>query len=69
MATALLARSQLELGELEQACLAGAEAIDLAVRLRSRRALAGISDLQQRLEPYHRERPVREFTEHAATFL
>jgi hypothetical protein len=69
MATALLARSQLEQGELEQACLAGAEAIDLAVRLKSRRALAGISDLQERLELHHRERPVREFTEHAATLL
>jgi transcriptional regulator with XRE-family HTH domain len=69
MATALLARSQLERGELEQACLAGAEAIDLVVRLKSRRALAGISDLQQRLEPHHRERPVREFTEHAAALL
>jgi transcriptional regulator with XRE-family HTH domain len=69
MATALLARSDLERGELEQACLAGAEAIDLAVRLKSRRALAGISDLQQRLEPHHRERPVREFAEHAATLL
>ena len=69
MATALLARSDLERGELEQACLAGAEAIDLAVRLKSRRALAGISDLQQRLEPHHRERPVREFTEHAAALL
>jgi transcriptional regulator with XRE-family HTH domain len=69
MATALLARCDLERGELEQACSAGAEAIDLAVRLKSRRALAGISDLQQRLEPHHRERPVREFTEHAATLL
>ena len=69
MATALLARSDLERGELEQACLAGVEAIDLAVRLKSRRALAGISDLQQRLEPHHRERPVREFTQHAATLL
>jgi hypothetical protein len=69
MATALLARCDLERGELEQACLAGAEAIDLAVRLKSRRALAGISDLQQRLEPHQRERPVREFTEHAAALL
>jgi hypothetical protein len=69
MATALMARSDLERGELEQACLVGVEAIDLAVRLKSRRALAGISDLQQRLEPHHRERPVREFTEHAAALL
>ena len=69
MATTLLARCNLERGELEQACLAGVEAIDLAVRLKSRRALAGVSDLQQRLEPHHRERPVREFTEHAATLL
>jgi hypothetical protein len=69
MATTLLARSHLERGDLEQACLAGVEAIDLAVRLKSRRALAGISDLQQCLEPHHRERPVREFTEHAAALL
>jgi tetratricopeptide (TPR) repeat protein len=69
MATTLLARSDLERGELEQACLAGVEAIDLAVRLKSRRTLAGVSDLQQRLEPHHRERPVREFTEHAAALL
>jgi hypothetical protein len=41
----------------------------LAVRLKSRRALAGISNLQQRLEPHHRERPVREFTDHAAALL
>jgi hypothetical protein len=69
MATTLLARCDLERGELEQACLAGVKAIDLAVRLKSRRALAGVSDLQQRLEPHHRERPVREFQEHAAALL
>jgi tetratricopeptide (TPR) repeat protein len=69
MATTLLARCDLERGELEQACLAGVKAIDLAVRLKSRRALAGVSDLQQCLEPHHRERPVREFQEHAAALL
>ena len=67
MATALLARSYLDQGELEQACLVGGDAVSLAVALKSRRTLASIADLTSRLEP--QEPATREFTEKAAALL
>ena len=67
MATALLARSYLDQGELEQACLIGEDAVALAEALKSRRTLASIADLTSRMEP--REQAAREFTEKAVALL
>jgi hypothetical protein len=67
MATAMLARSYLDQGELEQACLVGEDAVTLTMALKSRRTLASIADLTSRMKP--REQAAREFTEKAAALL
>src|SRR5207244_2232472 len=66
--TALLATTYVD-SDLDQACAVGAEAIDLASGLQSRRSIRYIQDLQRRLD-IHRDEPiVRRFNEQAADFM
>jgi hypothetical protein len=57
----LLATSQVQLREVEQACHTGTKAVELLGTLRSNRGAEYLDDLQQRLEPYRDEPAVREF--------
>ncbi|MBV9024570.1 MAG: regulator [Streptomycetaceae bacterium] len=62
----VLATARLGLGEVEQACALGTEAMQQAAEMRSMRALEYVRDLGRRLE-VHRDAPaVRTFHEHAA---
>jgi tetratricopeptide (TPR) repeat protein len=62
----VLATARLGLGEVEQACALGMEAMQQAAEMRSTRALEYVRDLGRRLE-VHRDAPaVRAFHEHAA---
>ncbi|AZK94719.1 MULTISPECIES: hypothetical protein [Streptomyces] len=58
---ALLATAQVQQREVEQACHSGTRALELLGTLRSSRGAEYLDDLQQRLEPYADEAPVREF--------
>ncbi|MFE0423178.1 transcriptional regulator [Streptomyces sp. NPDC058953] len=58
---ALLATAQVQQREVEQACHSGTRALELLGTLRSSRGTEYLEDLQQRLEPYAEEPPVREF--------
>ncbi|MEU3603825.1 transcriptional regulator [Streptomyces sp. NPDC006798] len=58
---ALLATAQVQQREVEQACHSGTRALELLGTLRSSRGAEYLDDLQQRLEPYADEPPVREF--------
>ncbi|MFJ8230709.1 transcriptional regulator [Streptomyces sp. NPDC094448] len=58
---ALLATAQVQQREVEQACHSGTRALELLGTLRSSRGTEYLDDLQQRLEPYADEAPVREF--------
>ncbi|QDY77396.1 transcriptional regulator [Streptomyces qinzhouensis] len=58
---ALLATAQVQQREVEQACHSGTRALELLGTLRSSRGTEYLEDLQQRLEPYAEEAPVREF--------
>ncbi|MGV9315589.1 transcriptional regulator [Streptomyces sp. NPDC003691] len=58
---ALLATALVQQREVEQACQSGTRALELLGTLRSSRGAEYLDDLQQRLEPYADEPPVREF--------
>ncbi|GHH74499.1 hypothetical protein GCM10018793_15870 [Streptomyces sulfonofaciens] len=62
----VLATARLGLGELEQACLLGAEAAQQAADMRSVRALEYVRDFERRLEPYRDAAPVRGYRERVA---
>lgn len=62
----VLAASRLGLGEVEQACSLGAEALHLAVEMRSVRAVEYVRDFCRRLEPYRDTAAARSFHERAA---
>ncbi|BAC73723.1 MULTISPECIES: hypothetical protein [Streptomyces] len=55
----VLATARLGLGELDQACLLGAEAAGQAAEMRSVRAIEYVRDFERRLEPYRDAAPVR----------
>lgn len=55
----VLATARLGLGDLEQACLLGAEAAQAAGEMRSARAHEYVRDFERRLEPYRDATPVR----------
>ncbi|MFE4643708.1 transcriptional regulator [Streptomyces sp. NPDC056730] len=57
----LLATSQVQQREVEEACRTGTRAAELLGALRSSRGAEYLDDLQQRLEPYANEPAVREF--------
>ncbi|GAA3442010.1 hypothetical protein [Planomonospora venezuelensis] len=59
----LLAAGLLRTGEVEEACTAAGEALDLAGGLQSVRTRSYVTDLRERLEPYAAEPRVRELTE------
>jgi hypothetical protein len=62
----VLATARLGLGELEQACLLGAEAAQQAADMRSVRAHEYLRDFERRLEPYRDAPPVRGYRERIA---
>ncbi|MFF5030136.1 regulator [Streptomyces collinus] len=62
----VLATARLGLGELDQACLLGAEAARQAVEMRSVRAFEYVKDFERRLEPYKDAAPVRGYREKVA---
>ncbi|GHJ38113.1 regulator [Streptomyces sp. TS71-3] len=62
----VLATARLGLGELEQACLLGAEAAQHAADMRSVRAHEYVRDFERRLEPYRDAAPVRGYRERVA---
>ncbi|MEU7133952.1 regulator [Streptomyces sp. NPDC046261] len=62
----VLASARLGLGELEQACLLGAEAAQQAADMRSVRALEYVRDFERRLEPYRDAAAVRAYREKVA---
>ncbi|WBB71988.1 XRE family transcriptional regulator [Micromonospora sp. WMMD1128] len=59
---ALLASIQAQQGEVERACITGAEALSLTTQLRSARAVRYLRDLQTHLAPRRRLPTVRHFT-------
>ncbi|WP_419994297.1 regulator [Streptomyces boninensis] len=62
----VLASARLGLGELEQACVLGAEAAQQASEMRSARAREYVKDFERRLEPYRDAAPVRGYRERVA---
>jgi len=62
----VLASARLGLGELDQACLLGAEAAGQAVEMRSVRAVEYVKDFERRLEPYKDAAPVRGYRDKVA---
>ncbi|MFM9367487.1 regulator [Streptomyces sp. Da 82-17] len=62
----VLATARLGLGELDQACVLGAEAAQQASEMRSARALEYVRDFERRLEPYRDAMPVRGYRERVA---
>ncbi|MBI1758044.1 MAG: transcriptional regulator [Actinobacteria bacterium] len=62
-----LASAQVAMGEMEAGCATAAEGVTLAQRGRSPRSLAAARELRRRLEPWRRERPVRELDDVLAT--
>jgi hypothetical protein len=58
----LLASAHIQSGELEEACVAGKEALSLAGGLRSARTRSYATDLRKRLEPYKKEPGVASLT-------
>jgi hypothetical protein len=65
--TALIASVHADLGNLDQACATGHEAITLTTQLRSRRAVRRITDITRRLANHHDNPAVKELTDHANT--
>ncbi|MFW6689985.1 hypothetical protein [Streptomyces sp. MAR4 CNX-425] len=59
----VLATARLGLGEVEQACVLGAEAAQQAAEMRSARAAEYVRDFERRLEPYRDAPPVRAYRE------
>ncbi|MFD3607572.1 regulator [Streptomyces atroolivaceus] len=62
----VLACSRLGLGELDQACLLGAEAAQQAVEMRSVRATEYVREFEHRLEPYRDAVAVRGYRDRVA---
>ncbi|MFI9624376.1 regulator [Streptomyces sp. NPDC052042] len=62
----VLACARLALGELDQACLLGAEAAQQAMEMRSARAMEYVRDFERRLEPYRDAAAVRGYRERVA---
>ncbi|MFJ1552938.1 regulator [Streptomyces mirabilis] len=62
----VLASARLGLGELDQACLLGAEAAGQAAEMRSVRAVEYVRDFERRLEPYRDAAPVRGYQDRVA---
>lgn len=62
----VLATARLGLGELDQACLLGAEAAQQAAEMRSVRATEYVQDFERRLEPYGDAAAVRGYRERVA---
>ncbi|MEW1724142.1 regulator [Streptomyces sp. NPDC093109] len=62
----VLACGRLGLGELDQACLLGAEAAQQAAEMRSARAVEYVRDFERRLEPYRDAAAVRGYRERVA---
>ncbi|MFG3098935.1 regulator [Streptomyces sp. NPDC048182] len=62
----VLATARLGLGELDQACLLGADAAGQAAEMRSARATEYVRDFERRLEPYRDAAPVRGYREKVA---
>lgn len=62
----VLASARLGLGELDQACLLGAEAAGQAAEMRSARAVEYVRDFEKRLEPYRDAAPVRGYRDKVA---
>ncbi|GAA1170504.1 hypothetical protein GCM10009654_29660 [Streptomyces hebeiensis] len=63
----VLACARLGLGELDQACLLGAEAAQQATEMRSVRAVEYVRDFERRLEPYRDAAAVRNYRDRVAT--
>ncbi|MFJ2212464.1 regulator [Streptomyces sp. NPDC101062] len=62
----VLACGRLGLGELDQACLLGAEAAQQAAEMRSARAVEYVRDFERRLEPYRDATAVRNYRDRVA---
>ncbi|MDG4838320.1 helix-turn-helix transcriptional regulator [Micromonospora sp. WMMD967] len=62
--TALLASSLAAAGRIDEACVAGREAVDHAAKTASHRCLQRVVEVQADLEPYRCELEVREFGEY-----
>ncbi|MCX5313531.1 collagen-like protein [Streptomyces sp. NBC_00154] len=62
----VLASARLGLGELDQACLLGAEAAQQAAEMRSMRATEYVREFERRLEPYRDAAAVRGYRERVA---
>ncbi|GAA3478934.1 regulator [Streptomyces yanii] len=62
----VLASARLGLGELDQACLLGAEAAQQAAEMRSVRATEYVRDFERRLEPYREAAAVRGYRDRVA---
>ncbi|MEV0281816.1 regulator [Streptomyces sp. NPDC050610] len=62
----VLASARLGLGELEQACVLGAEAAQQASEMRSARAVEYVRDFERRLEPYRDAAAARGYRERVA---
>ncbi|MFE7752891.1 regulator [Streptomyces sp. NPDC057428] len=62
----VLATARLGLGELDQACLLGAEAAQQAAEMRSVRATEYVRDFERRLEPYRDAVAVRGYRDRVA---
>lgn len=62
----VLASARLGLGELDQACLLGAEAAQQAAEMRSVRATEYVRDFERRLEPYRDAAAVRAYRDRVA---
>ncbi|MFF1842149.1 regulator [Streptomyces sp. NPDC058217] len=62
----VLASARLGLGELDQACLLGAEAAQQAAEMRSVRAAEYVTEFERRLEPYRDAAAVRGYRERVA---
>lgn len=62
----VLATARLGLGELDQACLLGAEAAQQATEMRSARAVEYVREFERRLEPYRDAMAVRTYRDRIA---
>ncbi|MER5550749.1 regulator [Streptomyces sp. NPDC002793] len=62
----VLASARLGLGELDQACLLGAESAQQAAEMRSVRAMEYVRDFERRLEPYRDAVAVRGYRDRVA---
>ncbi|GEB53141.1 hypothetical protein SCA03_56920 [Streptomyces cacaoi] len=65
----VLASARLGLGEIEQACVLGAEAAQHAAEMRSVRAHEYVRDFERRLEPYRDAAAVRQYREKVAALV